>query len=369
MKKVFNFIFIFLLTIILFASNKVYAEEWIGECHYKYAGEGTENIYDIDMYFNRYNLSIDSGNGIKAGFSLNELLEYYDKNNKCPDNLYILTGTSSLKAKWNLNDNENYSGIYTRKAQKFYPENDNWLTDDDEIYSQCYYQISTGSGGAEFTTIDQIALDFNNDKYSVYVVDSNLNKKNGSTLTMNDGVSTITYSNVDIDIADLHNYYKNNSSGCPNKIYWDKNGVLYLSTKADSYSQKYEGTLTSKSTSKNKELNLDGSKITSSDTSLPNITTCTGLLGEPDDEGSPAYYLVKAFDVIKYVAIVLLIVLSVMDFTGAVTKQDKDALSKILKRVMMRFVLCIIIFFLPYFVKLLLHYLVERQIDLCGIGG
>ena len=97
------------------------------------------------------------------------------------------------------------------------------------------------------------------------------------------------------------------------------------------------------------------------------LTKCNYLLGYPDDPGSPAYYLLKAFHVIKYVALVLLVVLSVMDFTGAIAKQDKDAMAKVFKKLMMRFILCIIIFLLPYLIQLLLNYLVERQTDLCGI--
>ena len=101
---------------------------------------------------------------------------------------------------------------------------------------------------------------------------------------------------------------------------------------------------------------------------LPNdIENCNSLLGEPDEPGSPAYYLVKAFHVIKYVALILLLVLSVMDFTNAIAKQDKDAMSKVLKKLMMRFILCIIIFLLPYLISLLLKYLVEVQTDLCGV--
>ena len=103
-------------------------------------------------------------------------------------------------------------------------------------------------------------------------------------------------------------------------------------------------------------------------TDLPDdIDNCQSLLGNPDIPGSPASYIVIAFDVIKYVALVLMIVLSVMDFTGAIAKQDKDAMAKVLKKLMLRFILCIIIFLLPWLVKLLLKYFVERQTDLCGM--
>ena len=99
---------------------------------------------------------------------------------------------------------------------------------------------------------------------------------------------------------------------------------------------------------------------------LESITECSALLGDPiEDIGSPAYYLVKAFHVIKYVALILLIVLSVVDVTGAIAKQDKDAMTKLLKKIMMRFILCVIIFLLPYLITLLLKYLVYRQTTWC----
>ena len=100
---------------------------------------------------------------------------------------------------------------------------------------------------------------------------------------------------------------------------------------------------------------------------IPDITECSLLLGKPEDPGTPAFYLSTAFHVIKYVALVLMIVLSVMDFTGAIAKQDRDVMAKILKKLMVRFILCIIIFLLPYLLDILLNYLVERQTDLCGI--
>ncbi len=101
---------------------------------------------------------------------------------------------------------------------------------------------------------------------------------------------------------------------------------------------------------------------------LPNITECSLLLGKPEDPGTPAFYLLTAFHIIKYVALVLMIVLSVMDFTGAIAQQDKDVMAKILKKLMKRFILCIIIFLLPYLLDILLNYLVERQTDLCGLN-
>ncbi len=101
--------------------------------------------------------------------------------------------------------------------------------------------------------------------------------------------------------------------------------------------------------------------------SMPEIKTCSDLLGSPSTPGDPAYYLVVAFNVIKYVAIILLIVLSVIDFIGAVASSDQEALTKATKKVIKRFVLCVIIFMLPVLLKYILTYVHNKNIDLCGI--
>ena len=100
---------------------------------------------------------------------------------------------------------------------------------------------------------------------------------------------------------------------------------------------------------------------------MPEIKTCSDLLGSPSTPGDPAYYLVVAFNVIKYVAIILLIVLSVIDFIGAVASSDQEALTKATKKVIKRFVLCVIIFMLPVLLKYILTYVHNKNIDLCGI--
>ncbi len=105
---------------------------------------------------------------------------------------------------------------------------------------------------------------------------------------------------------------------------------------------------------------------------VEDITACKGLFGNPEfmQGGSdPAYYLTVAFSVIRYVAIILLIVLTVIDFVGAVASQDNDIMNKAIKKLGKRFVLCIIIFLLPSLIKFILQYIYDRSIDLCGIGG
>ncbi len=98
-------------------------------------------------------------------------------------------------------------------------------------------------------------------------------------------------------------------------------------------------------------------------------SSCTSLLGSPSTSGTPAFYLDKAFSVLKYVAIILLIVMSMFDFITAVTAHDNDAIQKATSKTIKRLIYCVVIFFLPLLIRFVLEYLNDRAIDLCGIGG
>ena len=96
---------------------------------------------------------------------------------------------------------------------------------------------------------------------------------------------------------------------------------------------------------------------------------CTSLLGNPDTASTPAYYLRIAFSVVRYVAIIILVVATVIDFITATAQSNEDALQKATKKALIRLVLCIVIFVLPTLITFILRYLNDRAVDLCGIGG
>lgn len=92
---------------------------------------------------------------------------------------------------------------------------------------------------------------------------------------------------------------------------------------------------------------------------------CDSLLGDPAVEGTPAWYLTKVFNIIKYVAIIILIVLSSMDFFSAITAQDNDALKKAASKALKRFILCVIIWLLPQLIEVILSYIDKIPSDSC----
>ena len=98
-------------------------------------------------------------------------------------------------------------------------------------------------------------------------------------------------------------------------------------------------------------------------------TDCDSLMGDPDDPDDPAYYITLAFDIIKYLALIILIVMSVIDFLGAVASHDEDILNKTIKKIGVRAIICVIIFLLPMLIRFALSYLDERAAQVCGLRG
>lgn len=102
----------------------------------------------------------------------------------------------------------------------------------------------------------------------------------------------------------------------------------------------------------------------------PNVSSdvnCRSFLGDPDDPNhqSPAYYLTFVFKIMRYAAIILLIVLSMMDFLGAVSSQDNDEMKKATSKAIKRLIMCVVIFLLPSLLQFILKYINDRAVDLC----
>ncbi len=94
---------------------------------------------------------------------------------------------------------------------------------------------------------------------------------------------------------------------------------------------------------------------TSSPILLLDSVNCTSLLGSPGDSNYPAYWIQFALNVMRYVGIAALVVLSTIDFIQAIVKQDNDALNKAIKTTAKRFVFAVILFFVPLFVETIMN--------------
>ena len=104
---------------------------------------------------------------------------------------------------------------------------------------------------------------------------------------------------------------------------------------------------------------------------IPDFTTgdCDSYLGQIDDPDDPAYYLNFAFNIIKYAAIVILFVFTIIDFAKAITSSKQDELQKAIRTAVKRLIIAIIIFFLPILINFILDLLGVVTTDpTCGIG-
>lgn len=95
---------------------------------------------------------------------------------------------------------------------------------------------------------------------------------------------------------------------------------------------------------------------------------CESYLGLITDDTDPAYYLNFAFQLLKYAAIVLLLVFTIVDFVKAVTSNKDDALKRALQTAVKRLIIAVIIFFLPTIINFILDLLGIISTDpTCGI--
>ena len=93
--------------------------------------------------------------------------------------------------------------------------------------------------------------------------------------------------------------------------------------------------------------------------------SCQDLLGDPTNENTPAYYITFAFKVLRYVAIIIFIVITTMEFVGAVASQDNDIIKKATNKALIRALLCIAIFLLPTLIEFLLQFIHEARVSDC----
>lgn len=88
--------------------------------------------------------------------------------------------------------------------------------------------------------------------------------------------------------------------------------------------------------------------------------------GDPNIETDPAYWIQWILNLMKYMAIIALLVLVISDFFKAMVENDKDALKKAGSRALKRFIYCVLLFFLPTILSLIMT--MFGAYGTCGIG-
>lgn len=75
--------------------------------------------------------------------------------------------------------------------------------------------------------------------------------------------------------------------------------------------------------------------------------TCNSILGDPNDENSVAWLVDKILTYTTIVGMVLVVVLSSIDFLKVIVKSDDEAMAKATKKLGLRLVFAALLFFVP----------------------
>lgn len=97
---------------------------------------------------------------------------------------------------------------------------------------------------------------------------------------------------------------------------------------------------------------------------------CESYLGNPKDSVNkpPAYYLQFTFNLMKYAAIIILLVLTIIEYAKAVASSNQDAIKKATINTVKRLIIAVIIFVLPMLIEFLLKLLGIYSSSTCGIS-
>ena len=109
-----------------------------------------------------------------------------------------------------------------------------------------------------------------------------------------------------------------------------------------------------------------GEGFTNNEEQSEESISCDAIFGDPDDSQYPAYWMQWILNIIKYVAIAALLILSTVDFIKALVSNDKDAIKKATMTTAKRFIFVVILFFLPIVVDFIMR--LFGAYGTCGIG-
>jgi len=271
---------------------------------------------------------------------------------------------------------ENYGQIYDYKTQSVVDKNrDRYLENSDEslVCPRNIYKL------------------VNDDEYEFYACGNNYNATNMDTCQVTSQWLQELISDVDGDYSDYsyetYNYYTGTTV--------NTNGGIFDTDVQDQYNEIQErinkycntaNTFNAVECSKAQEelsMILDQASDVGVDEEVlkknydnykPSLNfgtadNCESILGKITDKNAPAYYLNFVFNLLKYATIILLFVLTIIDFAKATVASDKDALKKALQKSIKRLIIAIIIFFLPILLNFIFELLGWTTDPTCGIGG
>ena len=89
-----------------------------------------------------------------------------------------------------------------------------------------------------------------------------------------------------------------------------------------------------------------------------NKGTLTGndILGSKNDSGSVMYILSEVYNIARIIAVIMVIVLSMMDFTKVIASSDSGITKKTFNNFTKRLVILMALFLIPSFIKLIFDF-------------
>ncbi|MBR5662909.1 MAG: hypothetical protein IKX00_04630 [Bacilli bacterium] len=164
-----------------------------------------------------------------------------------------------------------------------------------------------------------------------------------------------TFDNIVNNYSKHSNYikkFKNADYKTPTQLIIDRysEGGTCYEANTDTEKRTFFKNLTSLAS---KALKIIDSTDTSSDSSNAK-NQCQKILGDPSKAGDFAYYLDKTFKFIKFLAPLILIVVSIIDYVKVIASSDADLISKTNKKTIIRLIFALLLFMLPIIISYLL---------------
>lgn len=98
---------------------------------------------------------------------------------------------------------------------------------------------------------------------------------------------------------------------------------------------------------------------------------CTGgdsILGDPNDPNSVAWLLDKILSYATLAGVILVVIFSSIDFLKGIVKSDDDTLAKAKKKLVLRLIFAVLLFFVPTITNAVLDLFGLTSESTCGIG-
>ena len=95
---------------------------------------------------------------------------------------------------------------------------------------------------------------------------------------------------------------------------------------------------------------------------------CNTLLGNPDDDKSVAWLLKQVLRFATIIGVLLVVVLSSVDFAKVIVKSDDEAMQGAIKKLAYRLILACLLFFVPVITNAILDIFNLQSDTTCGIS-